>query len=126
MDLLVDLFWTMLVVFFFVVYFMALFSIFGDLFRADMSGWSKAGWTLFIFLVPLIAMLIYLIVHGRGMGERAAAEANRQQEMMDKYVREAASTGGSSADEIAKAKDLLDRGAISQEEFDQIKAKALA
>lgn len=125
MDLLVDLFWTMLVIFFFVVYFMALFSIFGDLFRADMSGWSKAGWTLFIFLLPLIAMLIYLIVHGRGMGERAAAQTKAQQEMMDAYIRDAAGSG-SSADEIAKAKDLLERGAISQEEYDQIKAKALA
>lgn len=125
MDLLVDLFWTMFVIFFFVVYFMALFSIFGDLFRADMSGWSKAGWVLFIFLVPLIAMLIYLIVHGGKMGERAAAEASKQQKMMDSYIRDAAGSG-SSADEIAKAKDLLDRGAISQEEFDAIKAKALA
>lgn len=125
MEILADLFWTMFVVFFFVVYFMALFSIFGDLFRADMSGWSKAGWVLFIFLVPLIAMLIYLIVHGRKMGERAAADAAQQQEAMDSYIRDAAGSS-SSADEIAKAKGLLDSGAISQEEFDALKAKALA
>ena len=125
MDLLADLFWTMFVVFFFVVYFMALFSIFGDLFRADMSGWSKAGWVLFIFAIPLIAMLIYLIVHGRNMGERAAAESAKQQQMMESYVRDAAGSS-SSADEIAKAKNLLDTGAISQEEFDALKAKALA
>ncbi len=125
MELLGNLFWTMFVIFFFVVYFMALFSIFGDLFRSDMSGWSKAGWTLFIFAIPLIAMLIYLIVHGRKMGERAAADAAKQQEAMDSYIRDAAGSS-SSADEIAKAKDLLDRGAISQEEFDAIKAKALA
>lgn len=119
-----ELLWFTVGILFFFVYLMALFTIFTDLFRSPISGWSKTGWFLFIFILPLLGMLIYLIVHGRNMGERQVADAQAQKQAMDSYIRDAA--GSTPADQIARAKDLLDSGAISQEEFDQIKAKALA
>lgn len=119
-----ELLWFTVGILFFFVYLMALFTIFTDLFRSPISGWSKTGWFLFIFILPLLGMLIYLIVHGRTMGERQLADAQAQKQAMDSYIRDAA--GSTPADQIARAKDLLDSGAISQEEFDQIKAKALA
>jgi hypothetical protein len=117
--------------FIFFAWFMCLFWVFGDLFRSrDLGGGAKTLWTLFIIILPILGMLVYLIVRGHGMTERsmqAAAEAQRQQEQ---YIRSVASSngtaGGGAADQIASAKSLLDSGAISQGEFEQIKAKALA
>ena len=118
-------FWTLFVIFFMVVYFMILFRVIVDVFRRkDASGWVKTGWLFFILVVPFISLFIYLIVNGQHMGERDMQEIARSEQQFDTYVRDVAGTSG--ADEIAKAKQLLDSGAISQAEFDQIKAKALA
>ena len=118
--------WDVLVIFAFVIWFWLLIVVFGDVFsRHDISGWGKAGWTIFVIVLPYLGVFIYLIANGKSMGERAAAKAQTQQAQMDDYVRSVASSD-SSADQIAKGKQLLDSGAISQAEFDQLKAKALA
>ena len=117
---------TVLEIFFFVLYFWILITIFGDLFRDhQMSGWGKAGWIFVLFFVPFLGMFIYLIARGEGMRERAVKEQADMKRHMDKYVRETAGSG-SSVDELAKLSDLKDKGAISQEEFDRAKAKLLS
>ncbi len=121
-----DVMWSMFVFFAWILFFWMLFIVFGDLFsRHDISGWAKAGWTLFVIILPFLGIFIYLISQGKGMGERAQARAEAQQSQMDNYVR-SVSTSGSSTDEIARGKELLDSGALTQAEFDQLKAKALA
>jgi hypothetical protein len=118
--------WTMFVFFAWVLFFWLLFVVFGDLFsRSDIGGWGKAGWTIFVICLPFLGILVYLIAEGHAMGERSAKAAQAQQAEMDSYVRSAAGSG-SAADQIAKAKGLLDSGAITQAEYDGIKAKALA
>jgi hypothetical protein len=107
-----------------VAWLMALFSIVVDLFRdQELSGWAKAAWLLFLLVVPLIAALVYVIARGQGMGERAVAEAKASKAEADEYIRSVAS---GAVGEIAKAKELLDAGAITPEEFATLKAKALA
>jgi Short C-terminal domain len=121
-----DVMWSMLVFFAWIIFFWLLFIVFGDLFsRHDIGGWAKAGWTIFVLILPYLGIFVYLIASGKGMGERAAARAQSQQSQMDDYVRSVASSG-SATDEIAKGKALLDSGAISDAEFEQLKAKALA
>jgi hypothetical protein len=121
-----DALWTMFVFFLWILWFWLLFTVFADLFRRhDISGWGKTGWCVFVILLPFLGVFVYLIAEGRAMGERSAQQAQRYQSQMDSYVRSVAASG-SSTDEIAKGKQLLDSGAISQAEFDQIKAKALA
>jgi len=118
--------WSMFVFFAWILFFWMLFIVFGDLFsRHDISGWAKAGWTLFVIILPFLGIFIYLIAEGKGMGERAQARAQAQQAQVDDYVRSVASSG-SATDEIARGKELFDSGAISQAEYDQLKAKALA
>ena len=115
--------WTVFVIFFLVIFLMILFSIFGDLFRDhEMGGFAKAMWVLALILFTPLAALIYLIVRGGGMAKRAQAAQAEAQQQFDDYVKQ---TAGGSAAEIAKAKELLDAGTISQEEFDSIKSKAL-
>ena len=119
-----DVMWTMLVFFAWIMFFWLLFIVFGDLFsRHDISGWGKAGWTIFAIILPFLGIFVYLIANGKSMGERAAQRAQAQQSQMDNYVRSVASD--SAPDQIAKGKQLLDSGAITQAEFDQLKAKAL-
>jgi hypothetical protein len=121
-----DVMWSMFVFFAWILFFWMLFVVFGDLFsRHDVSGWAKAGWTLFVIILPFLGIFIYLIAEGKGMGERSLARAQAQQSQMDDYVRSVASSG-SSMDDLAKGKELLDSGAITQAEYDQLKAKALA
>jgi uncharacterized membrane protein YcjF (UPF0283 family) len=118
--------WDVLVIFAFVIWFWLLITVFGDLFsRHDIGGWGKAGWIVLVIILPYLGVFIYLIANTHGMGERAQARAQAQQAQMDDYVRSVASSD-SSADQIAKGKQLLDSGAITQAEFDQLKAKALA
>lgn len=118
--------WDVLVIFAFVIWFWLLITVFGDLFsRHDIGGWGKAGWIVLVVILPYLGVFIYLIANGRGMGERAQARAQAQQAQMDDYVRSVASTD-SGVDQIAKGKQLLDTGTITQAEFDQLKAKALA
>ncbi|GAB2847428.1 SHOCT domain-containing protein [Microbacterium insulae] len=123
-------FWSLIAWFFwvfvFVAYLMVLFSILGDLFRDHtLNGWLKAVWIIFLIFVPFLTALIYLIARGRGMTERSMEQAKELRAQQDAYIR-ATAGGGSAADDIAKAKSLLDSGAISQAEFDALKAKALA
>jgi hypothetical protein len=121
-----DIFWTMLVFFAWLIWFWMLILVIGDVFRRhDLSGWGKVGWCILVIVLPFIGVFIYLIAHGQGMAERRSAEAQATQAQADDYIRSVAQSGGA-VDEIDKAKQLLDRGAISQAEFDAIKAKALA
>jgi len=121
-----DVMWSMFVFFAWILFFWMLFIVFGDLFsRHDTSGWAKAGWTIFVICLPFLGIFVYLISQGKGMGERAQQRAQAQQSQVDDYVRSVASSG-SSTDQIARGKELLDSGAITQAEFDQLKAKALA
>lgn len=121
----VDFLGYMIAVFLFVTYLMVLFYIFGDLFRDhELSGWGKFAWILALIFFTWIAALAYLIVRGSGMAERNMKAAKEMQEAQNSYIRDVA--GSAPADQIHKAKDLLDSGAISQAEFDAIKAKALA
>ena len=121
-----DVMWTMFVFFAWILFFWMLFGVFGDLFgRHDISGWAKAGWTVFVIILPFLGIFVYLISQGKGMGERAQQRAQAQQAQVDDYVRSVAASG-SPTEEIAKGKELFDSGAITQAEFDQLKAKALA
>ena len=122
-----DFFWLLVWTFFFVMYLIILFQIIGDLFRdKDLSGWWKALWIIFLIIFPFLAALIYLVARGKGMAERQAGEMRQAQAATDQYIKSVASQGGSPADQIASAKSLLDSGAINQQEFDQLKQKALA
>jgi hypothetical protein len=116
--------------FIFFAWFMCLFWIFGDLFRSkDIGGWAKTLWTLFIVILPILGMLVYLIVRGGGMTERALASQAEVQKRQDAYIRSVATSNGgkgSVTDDIASAKALLDSGAINATEFEKLKADALA
>ena len=120
-----DVMWTMLVFFLWILWFWLLFTVFADVFRRhDISGWAKTLWVIFVIILPFLGVFVYLIAQGRGIAERDASQMQASQQQFDTYVRQTA--GGGSATEIAKAKELLDSGAITQTEFDSIKAKALA
>ena len=106
---------------------MLLFRIFGDLFGdKSIGGGTKTLWTLFIIFLPLLGILVYLIARGQGMAAREVAKIEAAQSAQADYIRTVAGGAPSSADELAKAKQLLDSGAITQAEFDALKAKALA
>jgi phospholipase D-like protein/putative oligomerization/nucleic acid binding protein len=121
-----DVLWSMLVFFLWVAWFMLLFHVIGDIFRRrDASGGKKTLWLLFVLFVPFLGTFAYLIANSDDMARRSIEQAQAQQGQMDDYVRSVASDGGAAA-EIERAKGLLDSGAISQAEFDAIKAKALA
>jgi high-affinity K+ transport system ATPase subunit B len=118
--------WSMLIFFAWVIFIWIAITVLIDVFRRhDLSGWGKAAWTVLIVLIPWLGVLIYLIVNHEGMAERRYKEAADQQAQFDQYVRATAGSGGA-ASEIERAKKLLDDGAITQAEFDSIKAKALA
>jgi hypothetical protein len=119
-----DIIWFILVSFVFIAYLMVLFSIIGDLFRSPSNGFVKAIWILFLIFLPFLTALIYLIANGRGMAERSAKEAAQIQQAQDSYIKSVAQA--SPADQIHRAKELLDSGAISQAEFDALKTKALS
>jgi hypothetical protein len=123
-----DILWTMLIFFGWVIWFWLLITVFADLFRRhDISGWAKAGWIVFCIILPFLGVLVYLGTQGKHMAERNVKDAQAQRAQFDSYVRDVAGSGdGGSASEIAKAKELLDKGAINQAEFEQIKRKALA
>jgi Phospholipase_D-nuclease N-terminal len=121
-----DILWTMLVFFGFIIWFTLLFRIFGDLFRRhDISGWGKAAWTVLVIFLPLLGVLLYLGMHGREMAERDVDAQQAAKAQFDQYVRETAAAEGP-ASQIAEGKRLLDSGAIDQAEFDRLKQKALA
>ena len=115
---------TVLEVFLFAAWLMILFVIIGDLFRDhEMSGWAKAAWVIFLIFVPFLGALIYLIVRGDGMRQRAMAAQQEQQKEVDAYIRQTAGSGDSAADELTKLSKLHDEKKLSDEEFERAKAK---
>ena len=126
MDSFWDFFWFIISFFLLMAYLVVLFQILTDLFRDHQtSGWLKAVWVFFLIILPLITSLVYLIARGQGMAERNIEAMQVAQADADAYIRSVAVSSASPAEEISKAKALLDSGAISQQEFDQLKAKAL-
>ena len=120
-----DVVWFIVISFAFVAYLMVMFSILTDLFRdPDTSGWAKAVWVITLIFLPLLTSLVYLIARGRGMTERSMKSAEAMKRQQDAYIRQAAGKA-SPVDEIAKAQAMLDSGAITQAEYDTLKAKAL-
>lgn len=127
MDSFWDFFWFIISFFLLMSYLLVLFQVIGDLFRdRDTSGGKKAVWIFFLIFLPLITSLVYLVVRGKGMAERSAAAMQAAQTDAEAYIRSISAGAGSPADEIARAKALLDAGAIDETEFAALKAKALA
>jgi hypothetical protein len=119
-----DVFWSMIIFFFWVIWIWIVITVLIDIFRRrDIGGFAKAMWVVFVVILPWLGVLIYLIAQHDGMRDRSIQQAQDQKAQFDQYVRDAA---GGSAEEISKAKQLLDSGAITQEEFQALKAKALA
>jgi len=125
---LLNVFWTIFEVFLWVIWFWILITVFIDIFRsADLSGWGKALWFLFVLLIPLIGVLVYLIVRGGSMHDRAAQQVQQEDAEARRYIQQAAAESpASTADQLAKLADLRDRQVISDAEFDREKAKVLA
>ena len=119
-----EVLWTLIIFFAWVAYIWIVITVLIDVFRRDdIGGWGKAGWVVFVIVLPFLGVLIYLIVQHDGMRERSEKQLQAKKSAFDQQVREAA---GGSATEIAKAKELLDSGAITQSEYEAIKAKALS
>ncbi len=128
---LLNAFWTMLWFFLWVMWFVLLFRVIGDVFRDDgMGGWAKAGWTVFVCVLPFLGVFVYLIARGRGMGERDVRRMQRQEEAFRTYVRQAAAesptTAATRVDELTKLAGLHDHGDITDAEYERAKAKVLA
>lgn len=120
-----EVLWLIVVSFAFVAYLLLLFYIIGDLFRdKQTSGWVKAIWVVLLIVLPLLTSLVYLIVRGRGMTERAAVEAEQVEAAQKKYIQQTAGT--SPAAQISEAKRLLAEGTITESEFERLKAKAMS
>jgi hypothetical protein len=121
-----NILWSMIIFFVWVTWIWMMITILSDVFRrSDLSGWGKAGWSIFLICLPFLGAFIYLISQGDGMAQRNVRDAQGQRAQMDEYVRSVAGSTGPAA-EIDKAKQLLDSGAINQPEYEAIKAKALA
>jgi hypothetical protein len=121
-----DLMWTMAILFLWILWFWLLFSVFADIFRRDdLSGWGKAAWIVFAIVLPFLGVFVYLITQNVGMTERNLQRSRAERDRFDDYVRETAGSGGAAA-EIDSAKRLLDSGAITQDEFEALKRRALA
>jgi hypothetical protein len=124
---LADLFGTMLGLFVFFIWFWLLIVIFGDIFRSrDMGGGAKALWVIFVIVLPFLGIFVYLIARGGKMHERAAVQADQQKQAFDAYVKQAAGSDTSAADQLAKLADLKQQGVITDAEFEAQKAKILA
>jgi ABC-type multidrug transport system fused ATPase/permease subunit len=119
--------WLIFITYVLIAYIMLMISIWVDIFRdRDLGGFAKFLWIIFLVFFPFLGVLVYLIARGRAMTERQLAQAQSAKAQQDSYIRSVAGTQASAADQIASAKALLDSGAISQAEFDALKAKALA
>ncbi len=124
---LLNLFWTMLEFFLWVIWIWILIMVFIDIFRShDLSGWAKALWFVFVLFIPLVGVLVYLIARGGSMHERAVRQAQQQDAQARAYIQDAAGSPASSADQLSKLADLRDRNVITAAEFDREKAKILA
>jgi Short C-terminal domain/Phospholipase_D-nuclease N-terminal len=123
---LLNIFWTTLYIFFFVIWIWVLISVLIDIFRShDLSGWAKALWLIFVIFLPLLGVLAYVIARGDKMHEHAVREAKADDAAFRSYVQDAA-RGSSTADELTKLADLRDKGVITAEQFEAQKAKLLA
>jgi energy-coupling factor transporter transmembrane protein EcfT len=121
-----DILWTLLIFFAWVIWFWILITVFADLFRRrDIGGGAKVLWSIFVIILPFLGVFIYLLTQNNGMMDRRQRETEAAQGQFNDYVRSVASSGGA-AGEIEKAKQLLDTGAITQAEYESLKAKALA
>jgi ABC-type multidrug transport system fused ATPase/permease subunit len=124
---LLNLFWTMLWLFIWILWIFLLVRIILDIFRSDdLGGWSKALWVIFIIILPFIGVLVYLIARGSGMQKRDVRDARAADQEMRSYIRSAAETPASTAEELSKLASLRDQGVLTQAEFDTQKAKLLA
>jgi hypothetical protein len=122
-----DFFWSMFVFSLWILWFWFLFMVWSDIFRRhDISGLAKAAWFVFTILTPFLGTLIYIVTQDDGIKERGATRAQRERREYAEYVRETAGTDGGAASEIERGKELLDRGVITQAEFDVLKTNALA
>ncbi|MFD3543167.1 SHOCT domain-containing protein [Streptomyces sp. NPDC058662] len=123
---LLNMFWTMMLIFLWVLWFMLLFRVIGDIFRDDgLSGWGKAGWTVFVIVLPFLGVFVYLIARGRGMGERELRRAQQQEQAFRSYVRESAGPADQ-AESLAKLAELKNRGDITAAEYERAKVKVLS
>ncbi|WP_033309798.1 SHOCT domain-containing protein [Streptomyces iakyrus] len=120
---LLSVFWSMLLFFLWIMWFVLLFRVVVDIFRDDdMSGWAKAGWLVLTVLLPFLGVFVYVIARGKNMGRRETAQARAQQEEFNTYIRETAAGGrNSSVDELAKLSEIRSRGDITDEEFRKAK-----
>ena len=122
-----DILWSMIIFFVWVAWIWTLIMIISDLFRRhDTSGWAKAAWVAFLIILPFLGVLVYLIANGHGMGQRSAERAQAAQSQFNEYVQSVAKDGGGAASELEKAKGLLDSGALTQAEYEGLKAKLIA
>ncbi len=122
-----QVFWSLVWFTLFVIWIWLLFTIFGDIFRSeDLSGWGKALWSIFVIVVPYLGVFVYLIARGHKMQEHALERAQAQDAAMRDYVRNVTGSSGSPAEELARLAELRDSGAISEAEFQQLKAKVIA
>ncbi|MEU9079527.1 SHOCT domain-containing protein [Kitasatospora sp. NPDC004745] len=120
-----DIFWTTCLIFIWILWFMLLFRVFGDLFRDDsLSGWAKAAWAIFVLILPFLGVFVYLIARGKSMGQRELTEAKEREEQFRTYVRDTASAP-STTDELAKLAELHSSGKLTEEEYAAAKAKLL-
>ena len=121
-----DILWTMIIFFAWVIWIWMMIAILSDVFRRrDIGGWAKAAWTVFLIVLPFLGALTYLIAQHDGMADRRVEDLRQQQSMLDEHIRTVAATGDP-ATEIANAKRLLDSGAIDATEYEQLKRRALA
>ncbi|MFI8103932.1 SHOCT domain-containing protein [Streptomyces sp. NPDC086023] len=120
-------FWTTMWIFLWVLWFFLLFRIIGDIFSDhELGGWGKAGWIIFVIVLPFLGVFVYICARGKSMGERSVAHMKAQQEQMDSYIRETAGTKGSStAEQLAKLSEIKARGDLSEAEFQAAKEKLL-
>ncbi|MFE2561146.1 SHOCT domain-containing protein [Streptomyces sp. NPDC059352] len=127
---LLNVFWTMLWFFIWIMWLFLLFKVITDIFRDhSLNGWAKAGWLIFCILLPYLGVLVYVIARGKGMGQRDVKQAKDSEAAFQDYIRKTAGTapaGGGAGDELARLADLKEKGAITDEEFQKAKAKVLA
>jgi hypothetical protein len=122
---LLDLFWTLLWFFLFIVWIWLLIAIFADIFRSELSGWGKAVWVLSVIVLPFLGVFIYLIAHGGDMQDRAVQAQADREAAQRAYIQDAAGSGGSSADELEKLASLHSQGVLTDEEYQTQKSKLL-
>lgn len=124
---LLNAFWTMLIFFLWILWFVLLFRIIFDIFRShDLGGWGKAGWLIFIIILPFLGVFVYLIARGKSMGDRDVRQAQASDEAMRNYIKSAASSSTSTADELTKLSGLHDKGVLTDAEFNAQKTKLLS